>query len=592
MSRLKIHLTRRTAAVLISAATLAIGIGIPSVSFADNASGCDFAATGTTPSCLPPLTGSTFAGGDGNLLTSPTTFGTTDWQNVADLNTGVDLASGTGDNSFGQGTKEDNANVTVVSGSIPPNKSDLTRFYEASEFAGNSNFLYLAWERTNVLGSANMDFEINQAITPGLGSPGAHTIARTAGDLLVTFDFNNGGGRPTLGLLKWVTTGSASQCFSSNSLPCWGNHVNLNSSNSVGAVNNLDAVTDPFTNKSLAALTFGETAINLTAAGVFPSGTCEAFGSAFLKSRASAAFTAEVKDFVAPVPVNISNCGRVTIIKHTDPRGLNQDFSYTSTIPNPAAGQTPPSPDCTADTTPASFTLNDSGNTTGDNTANTEDCSNVLAGSYTVLEGTEPANFTLESLTCTATGGSSGSQDGTNQFQANITVTPGGHVTCTYVNQASGAILVTKTAKNHNLGSGQHPLAGAEFTVNGVSKTTDASGQACFDGLTIGTTYTVTETSAPSGYSIDTASKDVTPSAAASCTSGTPDSVTFTDSPLTDVSVSASSEVPGATNSTIKCVDESSTDIGNSPKGPSDPVTVTANGLAPGTYTCTITVDP
>lgn len=61
-----------------------------------------------------------------------------------------------------------------------------------------------------------------------------------------------------------------------------------------------------------------------------------------------------------------------------------------------------------------------------DNTANTEDCTNVLAGSYTVLEGTEPANFTLESLTCTATGGSSGSQDGTNTFQANITVTPGG----------------------------------------------------------------------------------------------------------------------------------------------------------------------
>ncbi len=592
MSRLRIHLTRRTAAVLISAAALAIGIGIPSVSFADSASGCDFAATGTTPSCLPPLTGSTFAGGDGNLLTSPTTFGTTDWQNVAGLNTGVDTASGPGDNSFGQGTKEDNANVTTVTGSIPPNKSDLTRFYEASEFAGNSNFLYLAWERTNVLGSANMDFEINQATTPGLGSPGAHTINRTAGDLLVTFDFTNGGGRPTLGLLRWVTAGPASQCFASNSVPCWGNQVNLNSSDSIGAVNNLDAVTDPFTNKSLAALTFGETAINLTAAGVFPPGTCEAFGSAFLKSRASASFGAEVKDFVAPVPVNISNCGRVTIIKHTDPRGINQDFSYTSTIPNPVGTVTPPTPNCTSDTTPAAFTLNDNGNSTGDSAANTEDCTNVLAGSYTVVEGTEPANFALESLTCTATGGSSGSQDGTNKFQANITVTPGGHVTCTYVNQASGAILVTKTAKNHNLGTGQHPLAGVTFTVNGVSKTTDASGQACFDGLTIGNTYTVTETAAPPGYSIDTKSKDVTPSAAASCTSGTPDGVTFTDSPLTDVSVNASSEVPGATNTTIKCVDATSTDIGNSPQGPSDPVTVTANGLKPGTYTCTITVDP
>src|SRR5215467_889782 len=224
----------RWAAVVVAAVTLGFGLAIPAAS-ADNASGCDFAATGTTQSCVGPLSGSTFAGGDGNLLTSPTTFGTTDWQNVAGLNAGIDNPSGSSDNSFGQGTKEDNPNVLVVTGSIPPNKSDLTRFYEASEFAGGSNFLYLAWERTNVLGSANMDFEINQATTPGLGSPGPHTINRTAGDLLVTFDFTNGGGRPTLGLLTWVTSGPTSQCFSSNSLPCWGNHVDLNSSDSIGA---------------------------------------------------------------------------------------------------------------------------------------------------------------------------------------------------------------------------------------------------------------------------------------------------------------------------------------------------------------------
>jgi uncharacterized surface anchored protein len=161
--------------------------------------------------------------------------------------------------------------------------------------------------------------------------------------------------------------------------------------------------------------------------------------------------------------------------------------------------------------------MNDNGNTSSDNAANTQDCINVLAGSYTVLEGAEPANFTLESLTCTAAGaGSSGSQDGTNPFQADITVAPGGVVTCTYVNKGSGAILVTKTAKNHNLGSGQHPLAGATFTVNGVSKVTDANGQACFDGLAIGTAYTVTETAAPAGYSIDTTSQSVTPSSPAS----------------------------------------------------------------------------
>ncbi len=59
MSTWKFHLTRRTSAIVISAAALVIGIAIPSASFADNSSGCDFAATGTTQSCSGPLTGST-----------------------------------------------------------------------------------------------------------------------------------------------------------------------------------------------------------------------------------------------------------------------------------------------------------------------------------------------------------------------------------------------------------------------------------------------------------------------------------------------------------------------------------------------------
>src|SRR5215831_3650442 len=406
-------LGRRKWRVAAVTAAAALGLAIPAASFAENPSGCDFAATGTTQSCSGPLAGSTFAGGDGNLLTSPTSFGATDWQNVSGLNAGIDLPSGSGDNSFGQGTKEDNPAVTVVSGSIPPNKSDLTRFYEASEFTNNSNFLYLAWERTNNLGSANMDFEINQATTPNLGSPGPHTIIRTAGDLLVTFDFTNGGGTPTLGLLRWVTSGPTSQCFSSNSLPCWGNHVTLNGTDSIGAVNNLDNVTDPIAPnapRTLAPLTFGETAINLTAAGVFPPGTCEAFGSAFLKSRASASFGSEVKDFVAPVPVNISNCGAIKIIKHTDPRGQDQVFNYTSNLPAEPPGMvggvaqggvTCPGNSAAGVQADGSFCLNDAGNSGGGDSAGNTVFNNALqAGTYNVTEGADPSGFTFESLGC------------------------------------------------------------------------------------------------------------------------------------------------------------------------------------------------
>jgi hypothetical protein len=165
-------------------------------------------------------------------LTNPTTFGTTDWQNApGGVNPGFDLASGTKDNSFGQGTKTDSSNVSVVTGSIPNNKSDLTRFYEAAQVGSNThNFLYLAFERANVLGTANLNFEINQKTQPDLTTTGAKTLVRTAGDLLVTYDFTNGGGRPTIGILRWLTSStvpvvpnfSTNSCLSANAFPYWG----------------------------------------------------------------------------------------------------------------------------------------------------------------------------------------------------------------------------------------------------------------------------------------------------------------------------------------------------------------------------------
>jgi hypothetical protein len=535
---------------------------------------------GTVPQTYANLTGSKFEGNDGNLVVD--TLGDTDWVNQPSVNIGIDDPSGPSDNSFGQGTKEDNPTVTIVSGSIPPNKSDLTRFYEASEFASNSNFLYLAWERSNVLGSANMDFEINQNATPNFSGAtlGTITINRAAGDLLVTYDFTTGGGNPVLGLLTWVTSGATTQCFASNSLPCWGNRVDLSAAGDAEGQVNLGTVTDPLNNNaSLPALTFGEAAINLTKAGVFPAGTCKAFGSVFLKSRASASFTAEVKDFVAPVPVNISNCGEIKIIKHTDPRGIDQSFSYTSSVPGAPA-----------------FSLNDAGNTTADNTTNTKDITNVAAGSYTVTEGPAP-NFALESLTCASSVGSSGSQDATVPAQADISLVPNGLVTCTYVNkQLLGAIKVSKTSIKGT------PLAAAMFSIKDPSGapisvvTTGANGSICVDHLPFGT-YTVQETAAPAGFSIDnSAAQSVIVGRSSTCGDGNEAVFSATDTPLTDLSVSVHSEAAGGTRSRITCVDASTANIGNSPQPSAttfgDPETVTANGLKPGTYTCSVIIDP
>src|SRR5262249_40440960 len=158
-------------------------------------------------------------------------------------------------------------------------------------FTGGSNFLYLAWERLVNIGNANMDLEINQNATAGFTgtTTGPVTLNRTAGDLLITYDFS-GSGTPTLGLLRWLTAAhgdSANDCFSSNSLPCWGKRINLSAAGEAEGQVNAGTVTDPVPPGAPRTLTtglFGEAAVNLTAAGVFPPNTCTGFGSVFLKS--------------------------------------------------------------------------------------------------------------------------------------------------------------------------------------------------------------------------------------------------------------------------------------------------------------------
>ncbi len=371
--------------------------------------------------------GTTFNGIDGNLIVDASPAGNTDWcnQTQAQLGTGAcpaanlapsfsgkqDKPSGTGDDSFGQGSKEDTPCPTEVSGSIPPNKSDLTRFYVAHEKVGSNTYLYLAWERTNVLGNANMDFEFNQSkvLCPATNElAGSQVPLRTANDLLVTYDFG-GSGAPVLSLRVW--TGSS-----------WGAPTLLNSTNSEGAVNT-GTVNDPIAvtggpgPRQLAAGTFGEASINLSAVlpnifGSNPS-SCESFGSAYLKSRSSSSFTSEPKDFIAPAQVTISNCGTIKITKHSQNGDGTFDYTSTGGLPSPADGS-------------GNFSI-----TTASGTA-TSTFSNVLGGqTYTVTESGPSGGFSFVSLSCSNTGGSTSSTSGQ---VATIGMASGGEVECTYTN--------------------------------------------------------------------------------------------------------------------------------------------------------------
>ena len=492
-----------------------------------------------------------------------------------------DQPTGSGDDSFGQGTKEDTAVPTVVSGSIPPNKSDLLNFGVYLETtASGARFLNLFWHRVQEpSGTTNMDFEFNQSST--ISSNGV-TPVRTAGDVLIQYDLSQGGTNPQLFLSRWMTSGAGSLCQASNSTPCWGTRVNLSAAgDAIGSINtSAIPANQAGTLGNISPRTFGEASIDFDAL-TGGSGACSSFGSAYLKSRSSDSFTAALKDFIAPATLNLNNCGRITIIKHTDPSGLDQNFDFTSDI---AGGQL----SCTTDTTPAGFTLNDAG-------TDTEICNNVPIGDYTVTEGANPTGFVFGSLSCQATGSGTGAQDGTVAKQANISINAGGDtVTCTYVNnQQLGAIKISKTdSKTGNA------LAGATFSITGPNSYSNsvqsgADGTVCVDGLVFGS-YTVTETAAPTGYVIDDATgHSVTVDTNTSCSVDpyVGETTSFTDTPTADIQVRFRDGGSLVTSATISCDNSTGTTDTTDTSNWDDTTTIT--GIhAPTTVICTIDIDP
>jgi hypothetical protein len=388
-----------------------------------------------------------------------------DWASVTEQRK-ADLASGSGDDSFGQGTKEDTAVPTVVDGSIPPNKSDLLNFGTYLEETASGDFLHMFWHRVQEpSGTTNMDFEFNKSdVLSGNGV----TPVRTAGDVLIQYDLAQGGTNPQLFLSRWVDTGPKSLCEAANATPCWGVRVNLTAAgDAAGSINTTTipvAESDGLaTVNPISVRTFGEATVDFSALG---GDECVAFGSAYLKSRSSDSFTAALKDFIAPLDTGINRCG---------------------------------------------------------------------------------------------------------------------------------AVRIEKTKKHAADGAGDHPHAGVDFTITGgdlpaggVVVTTDADGVACLPDIAAGD-YTVTET-VPTGYAVTSANpQTATVVVGTECSDAV--AVEFANVPLTNITVSVDSQIDGGTASTIDC-DAAADPPFEATTGANGDGSLTKSDLQPGTYVCTVIIDP
>lgn len=536
---------------------------------------------------------SNFESNDGNM--SVQGVGNADWANVTFIKT-PDAAAANNDDSFSPGQKQDTT-CPDVSGHKNPAKDDFTdiaRYTEVNPNDGHT-FLYGATIRVAANGSASENIELKQG-TGGLCPGTTDLLQRVAGDRLIAIDYTGGGSTANFHVLTWVTSGA---CFvGKDPPPCWGANVQDLAANAAEGSANLGpiaAADNPINGKALVTGQFAEFGIDLSAGAdpIVPAGSCSPFAQTIWESRASgSSFVSSTKDIVLD-DVGFSNCGEITIVKNTDPRNLDKQFSYTSNLPaNAAAGG-----DCGGIAAGGGFCLNDK-----NATANTVDVTNLPQGTYTVTEGADPTGFAFDSVSCTPS-----DHVTINGKQVTIELEPNDNITCTYVNnRQTGAIKITKTSVK----AGAPTLAGAHFSIctddsdpcvpaktGSGDVVTGSDGTVCVDGLPFGT-YDVTETAPPEGYNIDDPGpEDVVVDTGATCDDDPYGGaeVGFADTPLTDVTVHAESQDPGATASRIECVDAQDAHINGSPQpaiGFVDPVTVESVDLGPGTYTCTIEIDP
>jgi len=403
--------------------------------------------------------------------------GMLDWATVTESRN-ADLPTGAHDDSFAGGSKEDDPCPGITDGSIPNNKSDLLTFGVWEEpGVGGAGFLHLFWTRVQEpSGTTLMDFELNQSSTDCGNSVNP---LRTPGDLLLEYRIVQGGAVATLKVREWTGTE-------------WDVARDLTAVNAATGTINTTAI--PATESdglgALSARTFGEASIDLDF--IFDATKCTSFGSAFVKSRSSDSFTSQLKDFIAPVPISLSNCGHVIIRKETDPDAQPGSFEFTHDLVTEPAQST------------NTFSLGD-----GENKKFT----NVLLGTgYTVTETSLAAGFDLSAIDCSASSGVTPTVSLGDKRVTFDLANPTDVVDCTFTNRARGKVIIEKitTDGDGSFGFTSSTFGGFTLTTSGMGVAGKAS--KTFADLAPGT-YNVAETE-PAGWNL----------ASATCSDGSPPS--------------------------------------------------------------------
>ncbi len=237
------------------------------------------------------------AGVWGPVNSSTTKLIKDDWDNAADL-----IFTGS---SFG-----DNPNTWKWTTGKATGKCDINNTLFHSTTSSTQKWILLGGDRLSITGTSYIDFQFSQGVFTrtasgfsSLAADGVTSLAatngRTVGDFVLSMEYTSGGAVATVHYYRWELS-SGSYKFVEKPIPSPGGVTSA-----FGASNT--AVTDvplgAFGTTSYAPFSFVEAAVNIDA---ILTGSCQTVSikSIFVSTKASDSYSAALKDFVDPQPVN------------------------------------------------------------------------------------------------------------------------------------------------------------------------------------------------------------------------------------------------------------------------------------------------
>ena len=219
------------------------------------------------------------------------------------------------DTIFAQGSKfNDYINALHWTTGSAPDKNDINNgiFHATGDPATGNQWVFIGGDRLSVNGTSYIDFEFLQGIitmnSNGTFSGSGPNGGRTAGDINISMEYNNGGSVPQVVIYRWKLNGSTY---------AWDSSGSANISQAFAETNRttVDVPFMAFDGYTYQPYAFVEAAINITQLLALGNGSnCGGLEikTLWIKTKASSSSTAALKDLMTPITLNL-NFGGVSI---------------------------------------------------------------------------------------------------------------------------------------------------------------------------------------------------------------------------------------------------------------------------------------